>query len=142
MGDHHSSPKTPEVPSSKSRLSSGLRKTGYSPGRKYPVKRSQKNRSIRRILFGAENIEAADRSAEEAHKKCGKNPPAEKMNLCQKHSPLIVRNRAYRQAFERLDEALDKNALSSNAEKIAAMRATYFADVDELGEVDIPKRKL
>jgi hypothetical protein len=62
------------------------------------------------------------------------------MNHRQKHSPLIVRSRAWRQALERLDEALDKNALSSNAEKIAAMRAAYFADVDAMEPVIIPKR--
>ncbi len=64
------------------------------------------------------------------------------MNPRQKYSSLTVRNPAWRQALERLDDALDKNTLSSNAEKIAAMRRAYFADVDKLEEVNIPKRKL
>ena len=62
------------------------------------------------------------------------------MNHPGKH-PSTIRNRAWCRAFACLDGALDKNTLSSNAEKIAAMRRAYFADVDEFEEVDIPKRK-
>jgi hypothetical protein len=62
------------------------------------------------------------------------------MNPCQKHPSPIIRNRAYRQALERLDVALDQNTPSNNAEKIAAMRRAYFADVDAMEPVVIPKR--
>jgi len=55
---------------------------------------------------------------------------------------LTVRNPAYRQAFQRLDESLEENSYFSNAEKIAAMRKAYFADVDEFqksGGVKLPE---
>jgi hypothetical protein len=38
---------------------------------------------------------------------------------------------AYRQAFERLDAALEENTPSNNYEKIRLMRLAMFADVDE-----------
>jgi hypothetical protein len=62
------------------------------------------------------------------------------MNQHQKRPPLIVRNRAYRRAFERLDEALETKNTWDNAAKIAAMRRAYFADVDALGPIILPKR--
>jgi hypothetical protein len=62
------------------------------------------------------------------------------LNNRQKHSELIVRNRAYRQAIERLDEALEKNNPWDNSAKIAAMRRAYFADVDNFGPIAMPKR--
>ncbi len=54
----------------------------------------------------------------------------------------IVRNPAYRQAFQRLDESLEQNSGFSNAEKIRLMRQAMFADVDELGKsgrINLPK---
>ena len=58
-------------------------------------------------------------------------------------SPLpLVRNPAYRRAFQALDEALDKNTNFSNAEIIKAMREAMFASVDALeksGRIIIPK---
>jgi len=64
------------------------------------------------------------------------------MNPRQKYSSLTVRNRSWRRAVERLDEALEKISTWDNSAKIAAMRRAYFADVDKLEEVNIPKRKL
>ena len=64
------------------------------------------------------------------------------MNRHQKHPRMIVRNPAYRQAFERLDESLEQNSGFSNAEKIRLMRRAMFADVDALeksGRIIIPK---
>ena len=55
---------------------------------------------------------------------------------------LKVRNPAYRPAFARLDEALEKNSGGSNAGRIKLMRQAMFADVDELqksGKIIIPK---
>jgi hypothetical protein len=49
---------------------------------------------------------------------------------------------AYRQAFERLDAALEENTPSNNYEKIRLMRLALFADVDRLhesGRIIIPK---
>ena len=54
----------------------------------------------------------------------------------------IVLNPAYRRAFQRLDETLDKNTNFSNAEIIKLMREAMFADVDALeksGTLIIPK---
>ena len=51
------------------------------------------------------------------------------------------KNPAYRQAFERLDAALEENTPSDNYEKIRRMRLAYFADVDALeksGKLVIP----
>jgi tetrahydromethanopterin S-methyltransferase subunit G len=64
------------------------------------------------------------------------------MNRHQKHPRLVVRNPAYRQAFQRLDESLEQNSGFSNAEKIRLMRQALFADVDALeksGTVKIPR---
>jgi len=63
------------------------------------------------------------------------------MNRHQKQPHFIVRNPAYRQAFQRLDESLEKNLGFSNAEKIRLMRKAMFADVDALeksGTVKLP----
>ena len=54
----------------------------------------------------------------------------------------IVRNPAYHEAFQRLDETLEQNSGFSNAEKIRLMRQAMFADVDELeksGRIKFPK---
>jgi hypothetical protein len=64
------------------------------------------------------------------------------MNRHQKQPYLKVRNAAYRQAFERLDEALAENTQSDNSEKIRLMRKVYFASVDKLqqsGRIKIPR---
>ena len=53
-----------------------------------------------------------------------------------------VRNPAYRQAIQRLDESLEENTQLDNTEFIRRMRAEYFASVDELeksGRIKIPK---
>ena len=54
----------------------------------------------------------------------------------------IVRNPAYRQAFQRLDESLEENTAFDNREKIRLMRQAMFASVDELqksGRIKLPK---
>jgi hypothetical protein len=54
----------------------------------------------------------------------------------------VAHNAPYRQAFERLDEALEKNTPWNNYEKIRLMRRAAFADVDayqKSGKVVIPK---
>jgi len=54
----------------------------------------------------------------------------------------MVRDLAYRQAFQRLDESLEENSGFSNAEKIKLLRQAMFADVDDLdksGTVKLPK---
>jgi hypothetical protein len=64
------------------------------------------------------------------------------MNQNRKHPHLTVRNPAYRQAFQRLDESLEQNSGFSNAEKIRLMRQAMFASVDALqksGTLKIPK---
>ena len=64
------------------------------------------------------------------------------MNPFQRHPSPIVRNPAYRQAFQRLDESLERNSSFSNAEKIRLMRKAMFADVDALqksGRIKIPR---
>ena len=64
------------------------------------------------------------------------------MNRQQKPHHLKFRTPAYRQAFQRLDAALEENTQSDNSEKIRLMRQAYFASVDELeksGTVKIPK---
>lgn len=56
--------------------------------------------------------------------------------------PQRTRSRAYRQAFERLDAALERNTQSNNAEFIRRMRLTSVADGDALGNsgnATIPK---
>ncbi|MGA2242877.1 MAG: hypothetical protein ABSH11_12700 [Verrucomicrobiota bacterium] len=65
------------------------------------------------------------------------------MNGHQKHPHLNVRNLAYRQAFQRLDESLEQNSGFSNAEKIRLMRLAMFADVDALqksGRIKFPQQ--
>jgi hypothetical protein len=68
------------------------------------------------------------------------------MNCRQKPPPHIVRNPAYRDAFQRLDKALDdwsqQHSAFSNAEKINMLRRAMFGDVDALeksGTVNLPK---
>jgi len=61
-----------------------------------------------------------------------------------RHKPPQYRTQApaYRQAFERLDAALEENTPCDNREKIWLMRLAYFADVDALeksGTVVLPK---
>ena len=54
----------------------------------------------------------------------------------------IVRNPAYRQAFQRLDESLEENTGLDNTEFIRRMCSGHFADVDELeksGRINLPK---
>jgi hypothetical protein len=63
------------------------------------------------------------------------------MNHHQKHRHVNIRNPAYRQAFQRLDESLQQNSGFSNAEKIRLMRQAMFADVDALqksGQLKLP----
>ena len=64
------------------------------------------------------------------------------MSRHQKPARPIVCNPAYRQAFKRLDEALEENTPSDNSEKIRLMREAYFADMDEFqksGRLVLPK---
>jgi len=64
------------------------------------------------------------------------------MNRHQKHTQHRTKTPAYRQAFERLDEALEENTQSDNSEKIQLMRLALFGDVVKLqqsGKVKIPK---
>ena len=64
------------------------------------------------------------------------------MNRHKKTSPHRTKNPAYRQAFERLDEALAENTSPDNLEKIRLMRLAYFASVDALqksGKVVLPE---
>jgi len=62
------------------------------------------------------------------------------MNHRQKLPQRLPKN--YRQAFEKLDFALEKNTPSNNFEKIQRMRRALFGDVDKLeksGRIVIPK---
>jgi hypothetical protein len=64
------------------------------------------------------------------------------MNRHRKPPQYRTKAPAYRQAFERLDEALEENTPSDNTAKIRLMRLAYFADVDKLqasGRIKIPK---
>lgn len=64
------------------------------------------------------------------------------MNRRPKPPPRRSQAPAYRQAFARLDEALEKNTLSDSSEKIRLMRLALFADVDALeksGTVVLPE---
>jgi tetrahydromethanopterin S-methyltransferase subunit G len=64
------------------------------------------------------------------------------MNRHQKPPRPVIRDLAYRQALQRLDESLEKNSGFSNAEVIKLLRQTAFADVDELeksGTLKIPE---
>jgi len=52
------------------------------------------------------------------------------------------KNPAYRQAFERLDAALEENTPHDNSHKIRLMRLAMFADVEKMqesGQIKIPK---
>jgi len=56
--------------------------------------------------------------------------------------PSRPKNPAYRQAFQRLDTALEENTPSDNREKIRLLRLAMFADVDALersGTIILPK---
>ncbi len=64
------------------------------------------------------------------------------MNRYPKHPRLFVHSPTYRQAFQRLDEALSRTCVDSNFEKIQLMRRILFGDVDKLqqsGTLKIPK---
>lgn len=64
------------------------------------------------------------------------------MNRRHKSPQPQIKNLAYRQAFERLDTALEENTPSDNYEKIRLLRLAMFADVDALqksGTVKIPE---
>jgi hypothetical protein len=64
------------------------------------------------------------------------------MSRHQKPARPLVRNRAHRQAFDRLDAALEEDTPSDNSHKIRLMREAYFADVDKLqksGRLVLPK---
>ena len=64
------------------------------------------------------------------------------MNHRQKPPQRRLQNAAYRQAFERLDAALEENTPSNNYEKIRLMRLAMFADVDALqrsGKIKLPE---
>jgi hypothetical protein len=64
------------------------------------------------------------------------------MNRRHQPPPRQPQNPAYRQAFERLDEALEENTPFDNTEKIRLMRQAAFADVDALqksGRIKIPE---
>jgi hypothetical protein len=53
------------------------------------------------------------------------------MNRRQTPPPLAIRNPAYRRAVQRLEEALAKNSVSYNAEKINLVRQALFGVVAE-----------
>ena len=64
------------------------------------------------------------------------------MNRFPKHPRLFVHSPNYRQAFQRLDEALEANTPSDNSEKIRLMRLALFGDVIKLeqsGRIKIPE---
>lgn len=64
------------------------------------------------------------------------------MNRHPKSPPPRLKNPAYRQAFERLDAALEKNTPHDNSHKIRLLRMAMFGDVDKLqasGTLVIPK---
>jgi hypothetical protein len=64
------------------------------------------------------------------------------MNHRRKAPPPRLKSPAYRQAFERLDAALEENTPCDNHEKIRLMRLALFADVDKLqasGRIKFPK---
>jgi hypothetical protein len=64
------------------------------------------------------------------------------MKRRQKPLPCRCKNPAYRQAFERLDKALEENTPWDNSEIIRLMRETCFASVDALeksGKIKLPK---
>jgi tetrahydromethanopterin S-methyltransferase subunit G len=51
------------------------------------------------------------------------------MNRRQEPQHRLAHNPAYRQAFERLDESLEKNSGFSNAEKIQRLGRQMFGDL-------------
>jgi tetrahydromethanopterin S-methyltransferase subunit G len=57
-----------------------------------------------------------------------------------KRPPHIVKHHAYRRAFQRLDEALERNSDFSNHEKIRLLRQAAFADVDAYEMPVLPKK--
>jgi hypothetical protein len=64
------------------------------------------------------------------------------MNRRHKPPPPRSQAPAYREAFDRLDAALEANTPSGNHEKIRLMRLALFADVNALkrtGSLVIPK---
>ena len=64
------------------------------------------------------------------------------MNRRQKPTQHRPQYPAYRQAFERLDVALEENTPSDNFQKIRLMRLAMFGDVEKLresGTLVIPK---
>lgn len=56
------------------------------------------------------------------------------MNHRQKPSQSRIKNPAYCQAFERLDEALEENTRTDNRETIRMLRMAMFGDLDKLEE--------
>ncbi|MGA3268958.1 MAG: hypothetical protein ABSE16_19325 [Verrucomicrobiota bacterium] len=63
------------------------------------------------------------------------------MNRYQQRPHPALRSPAYRQAFQRLDEALAENGSGNNHQKIRRMRRSLFADMNELrksGRMKIP----
>jgi hypothetical protein len=55
---------------------------------------------------------------------------------------MTVRNPAYRQAFQRLDESLEENTRLDNIEFMRRMSAEHYASVDKLqksGRINLPK---
>lgn len=64
------------------------------------------------------------------------------MNPRQKHPQPRRHSAAYREAFERLDAALEKHTRSDNAEKIRWLRLALFGAVEEVqrsGRVVLPE---
>jgi hypothetical protein len=61
------------------------------------------------------------------------------MNHHQKHPSLLVRNSAWRRAFERLDESLDQNSDYSNAELLDRMGRHPFGDLWHATKDPAPK---
>jgi hypothetical protein len=64
------------------------------------------------------------------------------MNRRQKPPQLRTPAPAYREAFERLDQAVEENTPSDNSAKIRLLRLALFGDVDKLraaGRIKIPK---
>ena len=64
------------------------------------------------------------------------------MKRHKKHPHLIVRNPAYRQAFQRLEDSLARTSEDSNFEKIDLLRLALFgvvAEPQQSGTVKIPK---
>ena len=64
------------------------------------------------------------------------------MNRHPRQPRLFVHSPNYREAFQRLDEALEDNTQSNNFEKIRLMRLALFGDVIKLeqsGKIKIPR---